>query len=251
MVCHVDAGNSGLPEDISRMLVRSQDTMNDRPVYEGDDDISLYYWDEEGWPSGWWLGQMVGGDQVFAFSQSDAFDAPADGWRCPWHLEICRSFQIHHETETLELSARLIDPYTSWVALLQFCSGIAWKSMFADKEKFQGAFAQFLKFRELMLSGPFDTGALVAHAGLLFEEKDRIDSKILPAHAPEGLLDNARSVVHMDLLRILAFEAVHGNKLLSNELSVVAKVLAHFRFEKDFSKGVHLFINNLKSLKKK
>lgn len=249
MVCFVEAGNTGLPDDVARLLKRSGDVLHDRPVYEGDEHIMLYYWEEDGWPSGWWLGEKLGGDQVFAFNESDCCDPPPEGWRCPWHLEVNTTFQVQSRPES-EIVERPIDAYTSWLAILQFFSGIGSKRINGDRKKCQESLGQFLKFKEMMLSGPFECSELITHAGQFYEERELMDAH-LPTHAPPELLAAARSVVHKDILRILVFEAICGNKHLSSDHSVVAKLLAHFRFEKEFCKGVQLLLSNLKVIEDK
>ena len=37
--------------------------------------------------SGWWFGEIVGGDQVWARNPSKSFHPPKSGWRTPWDGE--------------------------------------------------------------------------------------------------------------------------------------------------------------------
>jgi len=57
-----------------------------KPPGASDNEVFLYYWDTRDGPdfSGWWLGDQVGGRQVWSRCDKDAALPPSTGWRVPW-----------------------------------------------------------------------------------------------------------------------------------------------------------------------
>ena len=49
--------------------------------------VMLYYWDSRDGPDfeGWWFGNTVGGNQVWAHCKASSLQPPRTGWKVPWN----------------------------------------------------------------------------------------------------------------------------------------------------------------------
>ncbi len=55
-------------------------------AHPADVNVHLYYWDERDgidW-RGWWFGNKLGGNWVWAHSKETTLEPPSIGWRVPW-----------------------------------------------------------------------------------------------------------------------------------------------------------------------
>lgn len=64
--------------------------------------VFLYFWDNRDGPEeeGWWFGEEVGGNQVWAKNDSKSLKPPITGWRLPWDGDVRHDFIVEVLAET-------------------------------------------------------------------------------------------------------------------------------------------------------
>jgi len=80
-------------------------------------DVMLYFWDDRDGPAlcGWWFGPKVGGDQVWAFHNSNDVHPPASGWMVPFNGPIDNTLQVQRSQTGASSVPRTVTPQVSAV----------------------------------------------------------------------------------------------------------------------------------------
>eukprot|EP00930_Biecheleria_cincta_P029902 TRINITY_DN20743_c0_g1_i1.p1 TRINITY_DN20743_c0_g1~~TRINITY_DN20743_c0_g1_i1.p1 ORF type:complete len:976 (-),score=267.71 TRINITY_DN20743_c0_g1_i1:31-2715(-) len=80
--------------------------------------VLLYFWDtRQGTElSGWWLGNSIGGSEVYAFNKESSQLPPSSGWKLPWDSAETSTLRV--ESEAAQLEAQL-EPLKGEVSLFQ------------------------------------------------------------------------------------------------------------------------------------